>query len=191
LNIYVKDYGSPDTLSNHLHTNINSYQENDLIIRGPVGMGLNLDDILQGTYVAIAGGTGIIPFLDLVALTLRYTVSKLNSVNTNEDFSDIKSDYQLMLFASFSNKDSVIYDDICSRLQQINDKNGLRLFKYVIRISSKNHSKWNDAFWLNNLTEDRGKINKVFLSGPVNFMEDVKHGILSSRVVQENKIVYV
>jgi len=35
-----------------------------VIIEGPMGQGLNISPLKAGTVVIIAGGTGILPFLD-------------------------------------------------------------------------------------------------------------------------------
>ena len=42
----------------------------DLRIKGPLGPGLMLND-LEGNFVAIAGGTGLVPFLDLVHMAQK------------------------------------------------------------------------------------------------------------------------
>lgn len=35
-------------------------------IAGPFGKGLGIAEPFEGTYIAFAGGTGVLPFLDLV-----------------------------------------------------------------------------------------------------------------------------
>jgi len=43
---------------------------NQVVIKGPFGFGLNLPKVLKGNFVLVAGGTGILPFLDLLYFVL-------------------------------------------------------------------------------------------------------------------------
>jgi NAD(P)H-flavin reductase len=58
----LKDYGFPTGVSTHIYK-----QSKDTIftVKGPMGKGLQVSQ--TGLYVAFAGGTGALVFLDLVA----------------------------------------------------------------------------------------------------------------------------
>lgn len=51
-------------------------QLNQVVIKGPFGFGLNLPKVLKGNFVLVAGGTGILPFLDLLFFVLLKVTEK-------------------------------------------------------------------------------------------------------------------
>jgi hypothetical protein len=72
----------------------------------------------------------------------------------------------------------------------INDKYGLGKFFYNLRISS-DRTKWNKHFMNEKLNSFKGDIEKVYLVGPVPFMEDIKTAIADSDLNIANKIYLV
>jgi ferredoxin-NADP reductase len=194
--LYIKRYNYKDALSNHIH-NLEKNTEIDLIINGPVGIGLNLEPRLNGTHIAFVGGTGIFPFIDFIALVLRYSISKINKSNIvhKEDFSYIDDDFKLIVFASFRNEESCVFTDICERLEEMDLKYGLKLFRFFLKISDSgfepNNKKWDPQFIKDNLYEYGDHIKKIMISGPVGFMEFVKDSIINSKVVNKEKLHFV
>ena len=68
LSLTIKNYVGRRGLSEHIFNNIR-YQE-QVEVKGPLGTGLQIQN--NGTHVAFAAGTGILPFLDLIGhLILR------------------------------------------------------------------------------------------------------------------------
>jgi NAD(P)H-flavin reductase len=59
--------------------------EKSFILDGPHGKGLELKATSQGTHVIFAGGTGILPFLDLFDYLLRKSVNKIILQNFGEE----------------------------------------------------------------------------------------------------------
>ncbi len=161
------------------------------------------DNILQGTYVIFAAGTGILPFLDLVSYTLRYIVDKISRMKFNEANNlihlseklsfekNVKDSFKLHLYATFSNFESCLYEDVCEQLAQLDKKYELNIFKYNLRISAIHKYHWNQQFMKDNLSSCKEDINKVFIVGPVAFMEDIKRDILLSEVVLPDQILLV
>ena len=80
-------------------------KETEYSIKGPLGMGLGLYPSinaknLSGTHVAFVGGTGIIPFLDLVGYLIRLNLGLIPEGNKLS----LKADFKLVLFCSFREK---------------------------------------------------------------------------------------
>lgn len=62
--VKIYPYGKMTSFLDKLNTGL------DLRIKGPLGPGLMLNDLV-GNFVAIAGGTGLVPFLDLVYMAQK------------------------------------------------------------------------------------------------------------------------
>ena len=159
-------------------------------------MGLDLDkDDLSGTYVAFGGGTGVFCFLDFVAFTLRYVCYKIASTNFNqhdniinkEDFSMVKDDFRLIYFSTFQDEESVVYHDMCDKLQKLDKKYNLNVFKFISRVSSKDKERW-DTVFVNEKLEKIDKVKKAFICGPVRFLNDMKAILLQTGKISEDKI---
>lgn len=72
-------------------------------LKGPLGPGLVLSEFSAGDHIAFAGGTGIVPFLDLVYMIWR--------VETNQESFGLTDDFSLMMYVSFSTwKDTFAVD---------------------------------------------------------------------------------
>jgi len=135
LEIYVKKYEFPNGLSKYLHDCLNP---NDLIAKGPIGIGLDLPlNYLSGTFIAFGGGTGVFCFIDFVAYTLRYICNHIaekefnnsaNRLSMDEDFSEIKPDFRLVYLSSFVDDESSVFHDLCEKLEVLDKK---IFFKYI------------------------------------------------------------
>ena len=49
----------------------------------------------------------------------------------------VKDGFKLIYFSSFSDEESAIFHDICERLEEIDKKYNVNVFKFIPRISSK------------------------------------------------------
>jgi ferredoxin-NADP reductase len=67
-------------------------------VKGPFGKGLNIRKGANGTYVAFAAGTGILPFMDLVAYLARKQTGQWYE---DENKHAVGDNFTLILFASF------------------------------------------------------------------------------------------
>jgi NAD(P)H-flavin reductase len=66
----IKKYAYPGTLSAFIHDD----KHNQYVVKGPFGLGLELKPDSQGLHVAFVGGTGILPFFDLLDYLLQKAV---------------------------------------------------------------------------------------------------------------------
>ena len=69
-----------------------SEDEKRYYIQGPMGKGLGLHRESRGLHIAFVGGTGVFPFLDLVAYLLRMVIARLNKgykMFDDEEFDDL------------------------------------------------------------------------------------------------------
>jgi NAD(P)H-flavin reductase len=204
-NLYIKKYNFKNGLSGHVDK-FNNDMQTDLIIRGPVGTGLNLfNNILKGTNVIFAAGTGIIPFIDLIAFTVTYMtyqisqqefkgkdnfiLSKEKSIfkKINED--PIVPPFKICLYATFSSPKSALYMDICEALFELDRKYNMNIFK--LHVKNSNGEKWDKDFVSKNLSEEKGRIEKVYIVGPVSFMENVEKAVIESEVAVKEAIIKV
>jgi len=202
LELFVKKYDFEGALSKYLHAyDTQSANHEDIFVIGPIGLGLDIDPKLSGVYVCMAGGTGAYCFLDFVAYILRYMVSQINkqldltenSIDADEEFSDIGEDFCLVYMSSFSDKDNGVYTDVCSELQRLDNKYNLNRFKFINRFSDSQpkQPRWSTGFIKEQLGVFTGKISKVFLCGPTPFLDDSQENLLSSGLVSKEQIRFV
>ncbi len=167
-------------------------------------MGLNIhDNKLKGTHVVFAAGTGIVPFIDLITFTLRYMVYKVSKNhfkkednlllnNENATFKDILDpSFRIHLFTTFANPESAIYMNVFQELEKLDQKYNLDVFKLTTRYSSEKTERWNKNFIHKNLTPIKSAINRVYLIGPVPFMDDIKAGLIETGVADKKHIIFV
>ena len=82
-------------LSKRIHLNLNDTFE----IKGPLGKGLEIKN--GGVHIAFTAGTGLLPFIDLVAHLIR---KKLNLLKENEKDNINDTDFKFVLYVSFHNE---------------------------------------------------------------------------------------
>lgn len=136
-------------------------------------------------YWIFAAGTGVIPIIDLVFLTLRYIVYKIsakffrekNNILLEEDVSffqkNIFPDYSLNLCVSFKDVSSAICLDVFKELQNLNSSYGMNIFNLHVRFSRE--EKWNEQFIKEKLFKNaQSDIEKVYIIGPSKFCFNIK-----------------
>jgi hypothetical protein len=74
-------------------------------VKGPFGRGLNIKKGANGTYVAFAAGTGVLPFMDLIAYLARKQTGQWYD---DEARDAVGENFTLILFASFSRRKDAI-----------------------------------------------------------------------------------
>lgn len=99
LELFLKKYNNPDSMSNILTNKLSIQKEQEFMINGPLGRGLGFSQttVLQGTYIILSGGTGIFSFLDFVQFTLRYMNNLVKrkqfiKQNNNSNIEDAKEE---------------------------------------------------------------------------------------------------
>jgi hypothetical protein len=104
-----------------------------------MGKGLGLKP--HGTHIAFAAGTGILVFIDFLALMLR---ANLGLVPTADyPIFQKTSTFRLILYVSFDNRREALALELMQGLYEVTHSLGLSNFDLVIRISSeKAGSRW-------------------------------------------------
>ncbi len=152
---------------------------------------------LTGTYILVAGGTGILPYLDFSFYVLRYMISKvsknnynenLNKIDKNEFFSEIGDGFKVILFVSYSTRNSAFMHDILLKANGINKKYNMNLFDYYMR--TNDDLKWDRAFFNETLKYVQKEGNQLHLCGPVGFMELMKNNFMETGKISVNNIFY-
>jgi predicted ferric reductase len=116
------------------------------------------DTKANGVFVAFAGGTGALVFLDLVS---RIILNNLG-VTPNE----FGKDFIFHFYASFRSEEESYGLELCSKLVELNKKKNLNNFSFNVRLSnSKAKSEhWNQAFIAKEL-KTKGTIKRVWVCG--------------------------
>lgn len=115
VNLTIKNYNLQDGLSSRF------YEDNDGLfgLTGPLGKGLGLLPTSKGVHIAFAAGTGILPFVDMVAKLLLQEMKNLPK--EDETFHD---DFKLVMFVGFQSREDAIALPILEGLKQLVDKAG-------------------------------------------------------------------
>ena len=77
----IKNYDAPGGLSFRFFDRFNSL-DLPYLVTGPIGKGLLHES--EGVHIAFAAGTGVLTFMDLVALVARVALSTLSKPNLNQ-----------------------------------------------------------------------------------------------------------
>jgi len=145
----------------------------------------------------VAGGTGVLPYLDFAFYIIRYLVDKVSRVNfnnhhnkidENETFSEVEEDFKMILFASYSTKNSALAHDILQKTDNFDKKFNLHKFDYYMR--SNNDQKWNKSFLQATLKNVSNQATHLYLCGPVGFMECMKNNFMETGKVSLDNIHY-
>lgn len=141
LPLAVKLYNDEHALSKELHFASSAYQ---CLIEGPLGRGYEFRSDFNGTITLIVGGTGYIPFVDLIAelfVKTIFSVTKLYPPTAN--FVKYKSRYdtilpfaKLKLIASFNKLEDFFLHKYVSEMYRIDQEHNLNKFDCLIRLSS-------------------------------------------------------
>lgn len=198
LQVYIKKYNTPNALSLYLHSSIINFS--DISVKGPLGLGLNIDDkqVLSKTYISFAAGTGIYCFLDFISYAIRllcYKVAKEkfdyqeNHLLPEDTFEEASSDFKLILFYSFQNMDNSHWHNEFMKADELNRKYGYNIFEYHPRNSSSD-KRLNKEYY-EKAIGDITTINKAYLCGPSKYLDDIKEMLVQNKLVPEKMITLV
>lgn len=205
LTLVIKNYNHPKAFSTFIHNNT----EIQYFIRGNFGNGLELSKYSSGSYYIFAGGTGILPFMDLLEYLLKkaiFTPNKENEKALSPSFNIYKEDYvgtfnnnfKITLFGSFKNDDEFIGSDIVVNLYEIVKAKKLGFFDMKIRFSEKetNFEKiplisgyFDSKFMKENISNDEN-MKKIYVCGPPTMQKKLFDDLQICKI-EENKIHFV
>jgi hypothetical protein len=127
-----------------MHTSPNDLYE----VKGLLGKGLGLKK--EGTHVAFVGGTGVLVFMDLIALILRQNLGLLKE----KSFLNM-SLFKFVLYASFPSRKDAIALELLEGLSNVTKTLGLNNFHLELRFSNENrisrNNRWDRDFILRNI----------------------------------------
>jgi ferredoxin-NADP reductase len=165
IRLYIKPYDNGKVSSYVTRLEVGS----KILLKGPMGPGLMLDNIKPGNYLAFAGGTGILPFIDLV-----------NSILLNE----VPEGFLMSLYVSFSNEIDVFALDL---LEAAAEK-APQSFKFIINVSSKGTENAMTSDKIRMLMEGQEKLRKVWVCGSSGFSGFIRK-MLNTAEVPVKKII--
>ena len=114
-------------------------------VKGPFGLGLEINEKTAGNIVIICGGTGILPFADFFDCLLKKSIySVINNIfgkDAAERGNPFKEDYNAIfgerfnvkLFAAFNDQDEFNYLNFLQTLYEINMQYDLNYFTMCLR----------------------------------------------------------
>ena len=121
-----------------------------------------------------------------------------NKIDKEENFNEIGNDFKLTLMVSYNNENHSFINDLLIKVKEIDEKYNLNKFDYLMRTSkettketTKENSRWNREFLKEKFLNSLKKDNKMFLCGPVGFMEYMKTEFLEADKVVNDNIIYV
>ena len=74
---------------------------NEFIVKGPIGKGLLVEN--TGQHIIFAAGTGILCYIDLVAMLAMHYLGVIDEVDPTDERLDIE-EFKLTLYVSFRSK---------------------------------------------------------------------------------------
>lgn len=196
LQLYVKRYDTQGAFSFSLHTD--KIPSNDYIIKGPLGLGLDLNEsTLDGTYALMSAGTGVYCFLDFASFAIRLMVNKIskthncltNNLSDQESFDKVDLSFKLILCITFPNEANAYWHDIFTEANRLDSQYNLGIFRYFPRISSQ-EPRWTSSQYKKIFTNE-SSLKRVLLCGPADYLDSVKSILVNENLAHESIISLV
>ncbi|OMJ94322.1 hypothetical protein SteCoe_2522 [Stentor coeruleus] len=165
IKLYIKPY-TKGKVSKYI-TSLNIGEK--VILKGPMGPGLMLDNIKKGKYLAFAGGTGILPFIDLVQAIW---------------YNEVPEGFMLYVYVSFSSENDVF----AMELFEATAEKYPEKFCYVLYVKSKSKENIINLEKVREWKENIGKLRKVWVCGKAGFSGFIRD-MLKSAEVPMKKII--
>ena len=134
-------------------------------IQGLLGKGLNLQK--NGVHVAFTGGTGVLVFIDLVALLLRKNLGLIKNDHNIPIFKP-GATFKFVLYVSFPNREDSVALELIEGLSEITKALKLKNFHLELRISNEGKSqRWDKNFIVRHIDiwKKQG-LKMVYVCGP-------------------------
>ena len=114
----------------------------DYTIEGPIGRSIKIPEGFKGHIILIAGGTGILPFLDLLEFILKkaiYSICRRDNIDPSfihpqQDYDQYFPGAKFTLLSAFRTIDDFTGVECISDLYGICKHNGLDMFDALIRV---------------------------------------------------------
>lgn len=149
------------------------------------------------------GGTGILPFLDLLDFLLKKSINQVLKTTLGaeiaaeanvykQDFENtFGKNFRVLMFAAFQSKEELDYLDFILLLLKINKKYNLNNFDMVIRLNDKStiegvrctNSYFDDAFFKENVVVD--KCDRIFVCGNPGMMKQIPEICIKNKIEKE------
>lgn len=176
----VKKYShSSNSFSSLLHDSTDQIFD----LKGPFGLGLEINEKTTGNIVIICCGTGILPFVDFLDYLLKKSIynilNKLFGKEAAEKGNPFKENYNasfgerinVKLFAAFKDQEEFEYLNFLQTLYEINLKYGLKYFNMCLRFGDSSQmpgipttfSYFDKQFLLKNLKAN--EVDRIFICG--------------------------
>ena len=153
---------------------------------------------LEEELVKYSSSLGVFCFIDFVSYVLRHITDKIarekyectnNKIFINENLcTNLKGDFKLVYFSSFSDQESSVYHTICEKLYDLDKKYNLNIFKYVYRFSNEDKARWDTNYLCNALASYKNSITRAYICGPTGFLDYIKNSLIDGLIVPQNKI---
>jgi len=156
----VKNYKQVTGLSEKFFRN----EVPDFEVKGPMGKSLNVE--ASGLHVAFAGGTGILPFMDLIAHVAFFNLG-LSQLLGSKAEGMIGNDFKLKVYLSNPTRQQSIGIELLEALDKFCKRNSLTNFELVLRISNEGKPRrWDANFIGEQLDGFKDAPKKVWVCGP-------------------------
>ena len=203
LTFTIKAYEGYQTLSQVIH---NLAPGSKVLVDGPCGTGLPLDEDLIGDVLMITGGTGFMPLVDLFAFLLKKAMvmaltksgRPTNFVQPAQDYISIFRGCRFTLACSFLNKEDFVFHDIIKYLVKINDEHGLDFFKCFLRMDGVTTAYglptvkgYFDENFLSARLQELPNLKRVMVCGPERMNTAVYNALTLKLAVDERMISFV
>jgi NAD(P)H-flavin reductase len=203
LHFTIKAYEDDQALSRIIHDLAPGAK---VLIDGPYGTGLPLTEDLRGDVLLVAGGTGFIPFVDLLAFLLKKAMAMVLSrssrpadfLQPSQDYIGIFRDCRFTLACSFQNKDDFVFYEIIQQLVKINDDHGLDFFRCFLRVDGATSvyglptvKGYFDEKFLEARLQELPNLQRVLICGPDRMNTAVYNALTRKLAVDEGKISFV
>ncbi|CAD8113101.1 unnamed protein product [Paramecium sonneborni] len=162
LPLIIKKYDSKNGFSQYIHQN--QYEQYE--ITGPFGPSLCLPK--QGKIVIICGGTGILPFLDLLDFLLQSVIYQIVEKRLGKDLANKLNPYEsefhtnlhITLVLAANNKSELIGSNIYFPLIHLQKLLSQQCFKMILKIKE----------WTDDVCCVNERFNKVFFQKHIGFI---------------------
>jgi hypothetical protein len=111
VHLTIKDYNVPDGLSKQFKEKEPCLKNQSYEIKGPMGKGFNITKESKGVHMIFAAGTGILPFVDMIA---RLLLSTLEIIPSDQRFHD---DFKLHVYVAYMSRAESVALDLLEMLE--------------------------------------------------------------------------
>ena len=188
----IKNYSQFNGLSSYVHSDLGSLEQRYLL-KGRMGLSLGIHK--TGTHIAFAAGTGILPFVDLIAhLILTLASPQLLEDSPNRVDPD---SFKLILYPSFQDENEAVALDLIDTLEQLCSSNNKPIFEHHSRLSyplghrpQSSTARWTQSFFqekIHDSINNKGAV-KVLMCAPPLVQELFDRGLGEIAMTREDKM---